>query len=517
MSIVDFKSNLALDEKFSKQPNNIFETKLEDVKRVTKFMYGTTGGALFIAKQVGLQLMNPQQESNGINQFSPFSNNSHRIYNLGVNTLAQVAVQGTGIHLDRHGLLPVNEESTKHYKAEAALDVLGKSRLLNLHSKLIKPIGNNIIDPVNGRSFKTNQQDIVLSYGGGTGSVLGVGKTEIKRDFNTTNSSIRVGGGMYSNEFVQTNADGSKNTVINYYDQLGLSKLMYNSSDLLLVTGIDEARPTLEPEQLRNVGPTNVVGKPLFKSHPAGSELYSPYSGTNVYPSGDTRMKDLNLSYIDKRVGLQSTNGDQHIDTINLTNIYSSDDSDIRDKETNDLVRIKIEAIDNKHPDKTEVMAFRCYNLVFDNQSQAKFNTVRYLGRGDNFYVVDGYEESYSIGFDIFSMSAGEMLPLYRKLNFLKSTLAPDYHGTKMAGSFVKMTIGNLLHRVPGYIASLNINIPDTSPWDIDIPFDEQGGVATQLPRHLKLSMSFIPIQSHLVKKGKNVPFISVDKIGFLS
>ena len=52
-----------------------------DIKRITNFLYGGHGrGAQFILRQGGLQLLNPQ-----INE---------KIYNLGVNTLIQVATSG---------------------------------------------------------------------------------------------------------------------------------------------------------------------------------------------------------------------------------------------------------------------------------------------------------------------------------------------------------------------------------------------------------------------------------------
>ena len=44
------------------------------------------------------------------------------------------------------------------------------------------------------------------------------------------------------------------------------------------------------------------------------------------------------------------------------------------------------------------------------------------------------------------------------KLNFLASTLAPDYGtGGRMRGNYIKLTMGDYMDRVPGFLNSLSI------------------------------------------------------------
>ena len=61
-----------------------------DFKRLSKFIYETDQGKQFIIKETALQLLNPQKP---------------KVYNLGVNTLAQVAAAGAS-NIKRGGLLP---------------------------------------------------------------------------------------------------------------------------------------------------------------------------------------------------------------------------------------------------------------------------------------------------------------------------------------------------------------------------------------------------------------------------
>jgi len=167
-----------------------------DTLRIGKFLVDFPKGPLFIVKQVGLQLSNPRLESknqptdkpttgggffNNIGNF--ISNTANRIenavgptrlYNLGINTLAQIPVNAIGGHIVRHGFLPIADPS-KYYEnvvTENAglLDnsvghALEHNRLLLLRNK-----------------FDTNPSEIIIDqYTGGPGSVYGIGNTLIRR------------------------------------------------------------------------------------------------------------------------------------------------------------------------------------------------------------------------------------------------------------------------------------------------------------------------------------------------
>ena len=83
---------------------------LHDIGRIGKYMI-TPSGLLFIAKNIGMQLSNPKWQ--GATLFGTVSRT--RVYPLGLSTLAQVAVNGLGIHLVRHGFGPLEGDGT-HYE-----------------------------------------------------------------------------------------------------------------------------------------------------------------------------------------------------------------------------------------------------------------------------------------------------------------------------------------------------------------------------------------------------------------
>lgn len=185
-----------------------------DTIRIGKFLTDFPKGPLFITKQIGLQLSNPRLEVKKLKTDNPtrgggllrnvgnfILNTANkiqnavdptRIYNLGINTLAQVPVNAFGGHLNRHGFLPVQDDQTKYFSVVLNNNDKDNNRLVQLKDKLIGT-ENNIID----------------NYIGGPSSVYGIGRTLIRRrgDFIVVNQDIT------GNEWA---VKGAKEAGINY-------------------------------------------------------------------------------------------------------------------------------------------------------------------------------------------------------------------------------------------------------------------------------------------------------------
>ena len=79
----------------------------------------------------------------------------------------------------------------------------------------------------------------------------------------------------------------------------------------------------------------------------------------------------------------------------------------------NDLVKFRIEAIDGDDPSKTVFMIFRAYLTDFSDSVNATWNDIKYAGRGEKFYIYDGFNRQISIGFKVAALSVDEMKPMY--------------------------------------------------------------------------------------------------------
>jgi hypothetical protein len=117
------------------------------------------------------------------------------------------------------------------------------------------------------------------------------------------------------------------------------------------------------------------------------------------------------------------------------------------------------------------------------------------MGRGETFYTYQGFNRSTSFSFRIAAGSAEELKPLYSKLNRLISQVYPDYSESGvMRAPLVKITVGDYLYRMPGFIESINVTVDNGATWEI-----EEG---QQLPQYLDVAVSFKPIFKDLPRRS---------------
>ena len=103
------------------------------------------------------------------------------------------------------------------------------------------------------------------------------------------------------------------------------------------------------------------------------------------------------------------------------------------------------------------------------------------------------------------------MKPLYRKLNFLVSNLAPDYSKSgRMRAPYVRFCVGAYLDRVPGFFTSVNIKWNKNYPYEIALVSPEDKGKEIHvLPHVLDVSLNFTPIHNFIPRKSiEESPFI---------
>ena len=92
------------------------------------------------------------------------------------------------------------------------------------------------------------------------------------------------------------------------------------------------------------------------------------------------------------------------------------------------------------------------------------------MGRAENFYRYSGFDRQINLGFTVAAQSKDELIPMYQKLNFLASTLAPDYTDAGyMAGNLVTLTLGGFCYEQPGFINGLTLSPMMEAPWEIAI------------------------------------------------
>ena len=203
------------------------------------------------------------------------------------------------------------------------------------------------------------------------------------------------------------------------------------------------------------------------------------------------------------------------VDKVNSLRLYKSQ-TVTQDTVKNDLVKFRIGIIQNDNPSEKVFIHFRAFLDSMSDDYTADWSSDKLMGRGENFYRYNGFDRKISLGWTVVAQSKQELIPMYQKLNYLASTLAPDYSKTigYMRGNLATLTVGGYLYEQPGIITSLNYSIPEESPWEIAIPTiggeDVDNPIKSdksvkEMPHMIKVTgFNFIPIHEFTPKIQTN-------------
>ena len=440
-----------------------------DKTRIRKFFEDAPRGKAFIEKQIGLQLSNPKIETGntlyGFGQTAtlPGLLENTRVYNKGLNTLAQVGASGTGAHAIRHGLMPFNPFQKYYYDIVNAQNINGgeestnQNRLVILNNlKMSNNLGQIVnaneisnINTVNTLGISLNK-NFIFQYWGGPGSTYGIGVTTVKRAVDTT--KLAENSGMS-------------------YDQI-----------MMMSSNATKYRSTLFGQTLPDIQD--------FRNYIPTSELYDPWGNNQI----------------DKR--LYKVEAGKYKDKMNLLGpiIFNNNQApwETGEEGTDDLIKFVFEAISNDNTSLSMGLFFRAFLTAgLTDNNAASLNSFKYAGRGENFYTYQGFDRTISFSFRVVAGSRSELKPLYNKVNSLISQVYPDYNAQTgiMRAPVVRITIGDYLNRVPGFIESVNVTVDNNYPWEINLEKSQIGDVA-QLPKVLDIAISFKPIMDILPKRA---------------
>jgi hypothetical protein len=489
--------------------NNI-QTSAQDVSRLTKMFLDTksTNGLFFTLKQQQLSATAVRTQA------SPRFGLNGQLYST-LNTLAQAGLVSQGTHLNKQGVNPL---------AETGAYANGNERLYGITvTKDQAPGANRLIQLVNGKLVNNNAQGpddaFVMRYNGGPGSFRGVGQTVIRfgrdsKTFLSLESGINIPTPYSQNTFtfnsylIQNTDTFTSAFIDNPEQQAPISnKIEFASprlSDFRKV--LRSSIPgSLEKQKVANTGATPDAPNYQTKNYEQNFNFNDP---------GQRAGK----SYANYTTGVRYTDGFGNptttvgvVDKINALPIYKSEQIDTLSatgedisSTTNDFVKFAIAAIDNNNPAFSTFMHFRALLDSFNDSYNASWNSTKYLGRGENFYTYDSFTRTVSLSFTAVAQSKQELIPMYKKLNYLASQLTPDYSPSGyMRGPLVKLTVGGYLYEQPGFIQDLSYDLITDAPWEIAI--NTEGGVddtVKQLSQMVKVtSFTFIPIHNFVPSK----------------
>jgi len=536
-----------------------------DVSRLTQmfFDFKSPNGPLFIAKQNVLSLTN-------VNSEAGFKSPARLIMNQGVYTPLEAIIQaGTnaiGIHVPKQGYNPfdnLNPNGPKNFGFEShrnkplafptylrtinkdKLDGNGEGRLANLAGTKIYSIG---------ASNPKNQN--LLSYLGGPGSTLGVGKTKIPITSRTTFSDTDVnfyGSGTsnaigksslsYNQLFqINTEARGQFNNAINILNTVlfrGNSNLNTSTSEERIPaskggvstgTQFGDFSTATNPNFQQQLGPSQTRPASLAwqfdKQIEQRVNLGNPGKRGNLISYTIGKTDSNTTSTVSKNSGYQNA-----VDKINAFPLYKSSGV-TGDTVKNDLVKFRIGVIDNDTPSEKTYIHFRAFINSFSDSYTSNWEAQKFMGRSEDFYRYSGFGRTVSLDWTVAAQSKQELIPMYQKLNYLASVCAGDYSDVGyMRGNLISLTVGGWFQEQVGIMQGLTLEVPSESPWEIGITdannltsVGSKGKEINSDPSVKEMPMivnvtgfTFIPIHNFVPRVQRNGYNGSEDGVGFIS
>ena len=470
----------------------VLKRSADDMLRVGKWMTDGPRGPMWILKQVGLQRSNPRLQEfpageksdpddnifkkvgQGVSNFlgaAEAAIGRNRVYNLGINTLAQTLTNAFGYHTNRAGLLPIGRpnygidigygvdgtnKSKYAYVGKQLGDEVdkelekgwtGAKRLSLKHNRLLS-LHQNLDDEV-GQPLYT--------FSGGPHSLYGIGRTTIRKYYKSQIKKPRIG----------RSRNLGSNSPVHFYDQN-------------FIKGANRSNYSKKGDKSFNRESRYGLGNP----------------GINLSKKSYATIDDKAVDQINNLKILRSK--------VEIPKEFKHNGKTI-----GDFIPFRFEAINADDPTEADFIIFRAFLDSYADNFKASWQKYNYNGRAENFYTYNSFSRRITFSFKVAAQSRSEMQPLYTKLNYLISNVAPEYKNTRMRGAFVRLTIGDLVHRTPGFITSLNLKWKNSYPWEIASDTNGKDSAMYQLPQILDVSCQFQPIHNFIPQKSvTKSPFI---------
>ena len=550
-------------------PNNVPESKdfllrgglraplaaADDDVRLSKYFtdFKSPSGFLFIAKQNLLSQTAVRTQASrgpGLNEgvYTPLS------------TLIQAGSGFLGEHVYKQGLNPF--QGVRTY-----MDVVNGDGILGDSIKNISK--NRLIDFYENKIEIKTPGDILYSYGGGPGSILGIGNTNIKLASERTGinnkEGINIINGTYQTELkynvfdisslpfplgassdYNTYTDSSitsftnasfpnaagistdngltfgQNFITSVYKfgNLESTDIIYNNKSSVWTQQEigDQIVNSEDPGSGQQDFRTKIISNPNSKYimslapnyNPGGGKTYEGTAGSRLNITSPGLRGDRS-SYTKGKVLNEGAGAGKIsvVDRINFQPIYQSK-AVSNEKEgvyQNDLVKFRIAAINKNDSDLKQFLHFRAFINSFSDQYGAQWTGQKFMGRGEEFFKYGGFSRNLNISFTVAALSKPELMAQYKKLNFLASNLAPTYSNLGyMGGPLIQLTMGGWCYELPGFLTSLNLEVPNDTPWEIGIndnatDFDN---TVKEMPHRVNCTMAFTPIHKFRPEKQVN-------------
>lgn len=298
-----------------------------------------------------------------------------------------------------------------------------------------------------------------------------------------------------STTFIETNTKksqaypGSPAGAINNYITMAYGKIPKDRSEISNLKG--DFRNALEDD---NIGFTGKRGNSDYYQERNLEDNYGfgklGQPGANRRETGKFIKSGKEFNGINRIILSNESNfrGDR-VTALDIDTKNNVAESSVYPNNAQDLIKFYFE--DGKQGKR--VMPFRCTITGLSDSFSPGWDRIDIMGRPEGAYLYSTFERSIQFNFNVFALSRSEMIPMWRKLNYLASYTMPEYDSNtsgRAGGPFMRLTIGDMYRNCPGFIESLTYSVPDEMSWDIADDIDDVVD-AKQLPMGMEVSVTY--------------------------
>lgn len=363
---------------------------------------------------------------------------------------------------------------------------------------------------ITGNLYKSSQPSTISSMTGEVGVYNGSEPflvnqiTTEKNDNSVTGDTLKYGKlvtrGYYgeqerSDQLLNYKAllDGTKNFNDTFVDEQTLTVEKLNltlNAAINSIRGSNNEKYSINSEGKRNLDPlqfakfgSDKIGMDYLKDLNASNLNSTSVQENNTY-QGRFRRNESAGARVPTRLGegpndryIRPTN---NVDYVNALEVLRPDQFDKLYANTDkfgvygpDIIKFYFYDIINK-----KYIPFNATVKSINDNNNATWETIEYLGRADKLYYYKGFTRSVSFNFTVNAHSVKELMPMWNRINYLVGLTRPANYTLQQFGGFmvspmVQLTLGDFYKNHNVVINSCNVTIPEDAGWET-IPEEAQ-------------------------------------------
>jgi len=155
-------------------------------------------------------------------------------------------------------------------------------------------------------------------------------------------------------------------------------------------------------------------------------------------------------------------------------------------------------------------LVFRAVLTGITDTLNPQWNEYNYIGNPQTYYMYKRTTRDFGFSFRIYADTKQELHWNWMKLNRFIGMTYPSYNTeNRMVGPFLRLTLGDILSRSPGFISALTITIDDNTPWELNLTAED---FLARVPHVVECAVTYKVIGDYQLDANRT-PFVVQNKI----